>query len=70
MEDAIGNRCPDTDASVPLIHTRRGQGYVLGAAVKPIDLTKVGVEWEHDVNERVGQRFRVLARLDVLWSVR
>lgn len=45
-------------------------GYVLGAAVKPIDLTKVGVEWEHDINERVGQRFRVLARLDVLWSIR
>jgi hypothetical protein len=45
-------------------------GYVLGAAVKPIDLAKVGVEWEHDVNERVGQRFRVMARLDVLWSMR
>ncbi len=43
-------------------------GYVLGAAVKPLDLARVGAEWEHDMNERVGQRFRVMGRLDVLWG--
>ncbi len=42
-------------------------GYVVGASVKPIDITKLGAEWEHDMNARVGHRFRVLARLDVQW---
>lgn len=43
-------------------------GYVLGAAVRPLDLARIGAEWEHDMNDRVGQRFRVLGRLDVLWG--
>lgn len=42
-------------------------GYVVGAGYKPIDITRIGAEWEHDINERVGQRFRVLARLDLYW---
>lgn len=42
-------------------------GYVLAAAWKPLDLSKIGVEWEHDYNALVGQRFRVLASLNVLW---
>jgi hypothetical protein len=42
-------------------------GYVIGGGYKPIDITRIGAEWEHDINARVGQRFRVLARLDVLW---
>jgi hypothetical protein len=43
-------------------------GYVLGAGTRPLDLAKIGAEFEHDINERVGHRFRVLARLDVLWG--
>ncbi len=42
-------------------------GYVVGGGYKPIDITRLGAEWEHDINARVGQRFRVLARLDILW---
>ncbi|MFO0614037.1 MAG: hypothetical protein U0414_15700 [Polyangiaceae bacterium] len=42
-------------------------GYVLAAAWKPLDLSKIGVEWEHDYNALVGQRFRVLGSLNVLW---
>lgn len=42
-------------------------GYVVGGGYKPIDITRIGAEWEHDINARVGQRFRVLARLDILW---
>lgn len=42
-------------------------GYVIGAGWKPLDLSRVGVEWEHDINRLVGSRFRVLATLDVLW---
>jgi len=41
--------------------------YVLGAALQPIDVTRFGVEWEHDMNDIAGQRFRLLGRLDVLW---
>lgn len=42
--------------------------YVLGAGFKPFDVTKLNVEFEHAINERVGQRFRLLARLDVAWG--
>lgn len=42
-------------------------GYVIGGGYKPIDITRIGAEWEHDINARVGQRFRVLARLDLYW---
>ena len=43
-------------------------GYVLGAGLKPLDLARLGAEWEHNINDQVGQRFRVLARLDVMWG--
>ncbi|MFO0548172.1 MAG: hypothetical protein U0271_07275 [Polyangiaceae bacterium] len=42
--------------------------YSLGVGVKPLDLAHVGLEWEHSVNDNVGQRFRVLGRLDVKWG--
>lgn len=45
-------------------------GWVAAAAIKPLDLTKVSAEFEHDINERVGHRFRVVGRLDVHWGVR
>ena len=72
---SVGGRLSLFDFGNPLAAEEEDEnvltfGYVLGAAVKPIDLAKVGLEWEHDTNERVGQRFRVLARLDVLWSMR
>ncbi|HTJ84530.1 MAG TPA: hypothetical protein VL400_22580, partial [Polyangiaceae bacterium] len=41
--------------------------YVLGAALQPLDVSRIGVEWEHDINDIAGQRFRLLGRLDVLW---
>lgn len=39
--------------------------YVLGAGMRPFPATRVGAEWEHTTNELVGQRFRVLATLEV-----
>lgn len=44
-------------------------GYMLGAGVKPLDLSTFQIEFEHNMNERVGQRFRVLGRLDVRWGI-
>jgi hypothetical protein len=40
-------------------------GYVLGAGVSPFETTRFGVEWEHSMNRLVGQRFRLLATLDL-----
>lgn len=43
--------------------------YVLGAGVSPglrlFGTSRLGVEWEHAVNRLVGQRFRMLATLDL-----
>ncbi len=44
-------------------------GYVLGGGWRPADLADVRVEWEHDMNRLVGQRFRVVGLLSV-WSPR
>ena len=35
-------------------------GYVVSPEYRPADLAKIRVEWEHDMNRLVGQRFRVL----------
>ncbi|NUP10080.1 MAG: hypothetical protein HOW73_28860 [Polyangiaceae bacterium] len=59
--DGIASRRPDDPDTTSF-------SYVLGAGFKPIDLAKLGTEFEHAVNERVGQRFRVLARLDLQWA--
>lgn len=40
-------------------------GYVLGGGFLPADKARFGVEWEHSMNRLVGQRYRVLATLDV-----
>jgi hypothetical protein len=40
-------------------------GYVLGAGVRPVKQADVRVEWEHDMNRIVGQRFRFLAVLNL-----
>lgn len=66
---AFGGRVSVYDWSDPTREDRDATsfGYVLAAAWKPLDLSKIGVEWEHDYNTLVGQRFRVLASLNVLW---
>lgn len=40
-------------------------GYVLGGGCRIGDGTQVMLEWEHDTNHLVGQRYRVLALLDM-----
>jgi hypothetical protein len=39
--------------------------YVLGLGYKFLSRSQAGFEWEHDMNRVVGQRFRVLAVLDL-----
>jgi hypothetical protein len=41
-------------------------GYVLGGAFRAGSDSMVSVEWEHDTNRLVGQRYRVLAMLQVV----
>lgn len=41
-------------------------GYVLGAGYAPGPATHVRAEWEHDTNRLVGQRYRVMAYLQIL----
>ncbi len=44
-------------------------GYVLGAGFKPGSIADLRVEWEHDVNRLVGQRFRIVGLLN-LWVLK
>jgi hypothetical protein len=39
--------------------------YVVGGGFSPLERTRLGLEWEHSINDLVGQRYRVLATLDV-----
>jgi hypothetical protein len=39
--------------------------YVVGGGVRPFERTRIGVEWEHATNRLVGQRYRLLATLDL-----
>jgi hypothetical protein len=41
-------------------------GYVLGGGIRPGPLTNVLVEWEHDTNRLVGQRYRIMAWLNMV----
>jgi hypothetical protein len=41
-------------------------GYVLSGGFNPAKVGRFRVEWEHDMNRLVGQRFRVIALVDVL----
>lgn len=43
-------------------------GYVLGGGFRVGDETMARLEWEHDTNELVGQRYRILASLQLLVS--
>lgn len=40
-------------------------GYVLGGGIRPASFAELGVEWEHDMNRLSGQRYRVLALLNL-----
>jgi hypothetical protein len=44
-------------------------GYVLGVGYRPMSSADLRIEWEHDMNRLVGQRFRVVALLNV-WAGR
>jgi hypothetical protein len=48
---------PDRDAT--------SFGYVLGAGVRPVQSADLRLEWEHDMNRLVGQRFRIVALLNL-----
>ncbi len=39
--------------------------YVLGATLRSSQIARASVEWEHDINRLVGQRYRVLALLEL-----
>lgn len=39
--------------------------YVLGGGVTPFTHTRMGLEWEHSTNRLVGQRYRLLALLQI-----
>jgi len=39
--------------------------YVLGGAFRPSEVAQAMLEWEHDMNRLVGQRFRILAVLNL-----
>lgn len=41
-------------------------GYVLGAGLKPHQVADFRVEWEHNMNRLVGQRFRIVGLVNVL----
>ena len=41
-------------------------GYVLGGGFRPSEMAQLLLEWEHNTNKLVGQRYRVLALLN-LW---
>ena len=40
-------------------------GYVIGGGFRPSPVAEAMVEWEHDMNRLVGQRFRILALLNL-----
>jgi hypothetical protein len=41
-------------------------GYVIGGGWRPAQYANVMLEWEHNTNHIVGQRYRVLALVNVL----
>lgn len=49
---------PDRDAT--------SFGYVLTTAFRPMRVTEFRLEWEHDMNRLIGQRYRVLALINLL----
>lgn len=64
---ALGARVSLYDWADPLRPDRDATsfGYVIGAGYKPLQYGDLRLEWEHDMNRLVGQRFRVVAMLNV-----
>ncbi len=59
----LGGRVSAYDWHDPLRPDRDATsfGYVIAPEVQPLQFGKLRVEWEHEMNRLVGQRFRVLA---------
>ena len=62
IEHEIDPLRPDRDAT--------SFAYVLGAGWRPVDLADVKVEFEHDMNRLVGQRYRIVGMLNLWWGTR
>ncbi len=64
---ALGARASLYDWADPLRPDRDATsfGYVLGAGYRPGEIVDLKLEWEHDMNRLVGQRFRVVALLNL-----
>ncbi len=67
----VGARVSVYDWDDPLRPDRSATsfGYVLGAGFRPGSIADVRVEWEHDMNRLVGQRFRIVGLLN-LWVLK
>ncbi|MDI1430505.1 MULTISPECIES: hypothetical protein [Polyangium] len=63
----VGGRVSVYDWNDPLRPDRGATsfGYVLGAGVRPVQQADLRIEWEHDMNRLVGQRFRIVALLNL-----
>lgn len=68
---SLGARVSLYDWSDPLRPDRDATsfGYVLGAGFKPGSIADLRVEWEHEMNQLVGHRFRVVGLLN-LWVLK
>ncbi|MSP25149.1 MAG: hypothetical protein EXR75_08285 [Myxococcales bacterium] len=63
----LGGRVSTYEWHDPLRPTRDATsfGYVIAPEITPVETTKLRLEWEHDMNRLVGQRFRVVGWLTV-----
>jgi hypothetical protein len=64
---ALGARVSLYDWADPLRPDRDATsfGYVLGAGYRPGEVADFKLEWEHDMNRLVGQRFRVVGLVNL-----
>ncbi len=64
---ALGARVSVYDWADPLRPDRDATSfaYVLGAGYRPAGFVDTRLEWEHDMNRLVGQRYRVVAMIDL-----
>jgi hypothetical protein len=56
----------DWDDSLRPDRSATSFGYVAGAGYRPGPLTNVMLEWEHNTNRLVGQRYRIMASLQMV----
>lgn len=68
----LGSRLSLYDWTDPLRPGRGATsfGYVLAGGWRPAEVADLRVEWEHDMNRIVGQRFRILAMLALAWGTK